>query len=77
MYIFNLNLHRICNKMDTFIAPMEVNDYDLNAITETWLESDQGWKFNIPGYLTLTIERQNLKGYIGSLAIKGSKENGS
>eukprot|EP00061_Rhincodon_typus_P001592 g15217.t1 len=41
---------------------MIANEYDLEAITEKWLQDGHAWELNIQGYQTIRKDRQEGKG---------------
>eukprot|EP00061_Rhincodon_typus_P000232 g10983.t1 len=45
-----LNARSIRNKVDELMAQIIANEYDLVAITETWLQDGHDWELNIQGY---------------------------
>ena len=53
------------------MAQIIVNESDLMAITETWLQDGHDWELNIQGYQTVRRDRQDDKGGGVGLIFKG------
>ncbi|XP_059824114.1 uncharacterized protein LOC132393193 [Hypanus sabinus] len=52
----------ICNKVDELNVQIVINEYDIDGITETWLQGDQGWELNIQRYSIFRRDGQERKG---------------
>ena len=66
-----LNSRSIQNKVNELTAQIIANEYDLVAITETWLQHGDEWELNIQGYQTVRRDRQEGKGGDVALIFKG------
>eukprot|EP00061_Rhincodon_typus_P000009 g10035.t1 len=53
-----LNARSIRNKVDELTGQIITNEYDLVAITETWLQDGHDWELSIQGYQTIRKDRQ-------------------
>ena len=62
--VLYLNARSIRNKVNELMAQIIVNDYDLVAITETWLKDGHDWELNIQGYQTIRKDRVDGKGVV-------------
>ena len=60
--VLYLNARSIRNKVNELMAQIILNDYDLVAITETWLKDGHDWELNIQGYQTIRKDRVDGKG---------------
>lgn len=65
------NAHSMGNKQDKLEAIVQLENYDLIAITETWWDKSHSWKFGIEGYKLCRRDRQGRMG--GSVAVRVKK----
>ena len=62
MYILNLNIQCLTNKIDEFSILLKDGKYDVLTLTETWMTNEILLSINIPGYkVSAHYCRQNLK----------------
>ena len=62
MYILNLNIQCLTNKIDELSILLKDGKYDVITLTETWMTNEILLSINIPGYkVSAHYCRQNLK----------------
>ena len=60
--ILYLNARSVRNKADELEAQMNMGNYDIVGITETWLQGDQAWELSVPGYTCYRRDRNMGRG---------------
>lgn len=59
-----------CNKQEELEATVQLENYDLIGVTETWLDKAHDWSAAVSGYKLFRRDRQGRGGAEGDLSLK-------